>query len=326
VADDSADPFGAGGGSVQEWQEVPSLAGADPADRVFTLDPAAGLLTFGDGVQGRAVPDGYRNVIARVYRTGGGTAGLPAPGALLSPLRSTPGLTGATVLSITSGSDAETQAGLLRRGPAAIRSQLRAVAPEDYATLALATPGVDVARAHCLPGQHPDAPGRAAPGTLGLLVVPRAHSGNGPPSPSSEDLAQVAAFLARSAGIVGARVVTAGPRYRQIAVQGLLSGEPGADPATLESAVRDRVDAWLDPVTGADDGGGWPFGGAVGWNALVQMLLAGVPGLEAVSRLSFRVDGRRLAPCTDVTLGPGELAWPGGHLLEAAGGSLPGVA
>jgi hypothetical protein len=56
------------------------------------------------------------------------------------------------------------------------------------------------------------------------------------------------------------------------------------------------------------------------------MLLAGVPGLEAVSRLSFRVDGRRLAPCTDVTLGPGELAWPGGHLLEAAGGSLPGVA
>lgn len=325
ITDDTNDPFGTGAddGTLTEWRQVPSLAGADPSDRVFTLDPGAGLLTFGDGVQGRAVPDGYRNVIARVYRSGGGRSGLPAVDDVLPPLRSMPGLTGAAVLAISSGADAEDQPGLLRRGPAAIRSRLRAVAPADYATLALTTPGADVARAHCLPGQHPDAPGRAAPGTLGLIVVPRVSGAvvGGPPVPSAADLAEVARHLARVAGVAGARVVAAGPQYRRIAVQGLVLGAPGTDLAGLVGAVRNRIDAWLDPVIGGDDGGGWPFGGTVGWNALVRMLLGSVPGLEAVSRLSFRVDGRRLAPCADVPLGPGMLVWPGGHVLEALGGT-----
>jgi predicted phage baseplate assembly protein len=323
VTDDEADPFGTGaGGPPQAWREVPALTGATPDDRVFTLDPGAGLITFGDGVRGKAVPDGYRNVIARVYRTGGGTAGLPAPGVVLPPQRSVPGLTGAAVLSITTGSDAETQPGLLRRGPAAIRSRGRAVAPEDYATAALGTPGADVARAHCLPAQDPGAAGGAAPGTLGVVVVPRAPSADGPPVPSAELLAVVAGYLARTAGIVGARVVAVGPGYRRIAVRGLLVGRPGADLATLTSDARDRIDAWLDPVSGGD-GGGWPFGGTVRWDALVRVLLDGVPGLEAASRLSFRVDGRRLPPCADVPLRAGELVWPAAHVLEAVQGGGP---
>jgi len=323
ITDDAADPFGTGAADGPEsWHEVLSLAGADPGDRVFVLDPGAGELTFGDGAQGRAVPDGYRNVIARLYRAGGGTSGLPAPGDVLPPERSTPGLTGAAVLSITTGSDAEAQPALLRRGPAAIRSRLRAVAPEDYATLALGTPGVDIARAHCLPGQDPAAPGGSLPGTVGVVVVPRTTPGQGPPAPSAETLAVVAGYLARTAGIVGAQVVTVGPRYRQIAVQGLLVGAPGSDLATLVSIARDRIDSWLDPVTGGD-GSGWPFGGTVRWDAMVRVLLDGVPYLEAASQLSFRVDGRRLAPCTDVPFRPGELAWPGGHILEAVQGSGP---
>jgi predicted phage baseplate assembly protein len=327
VTDDEADPFGTGAdGPPQFWREVATLTGAAPDARSFTLDPGAGLITFGDGVQGRAVPDGYRNVIVRVYRTGGGTAGLPAPGAALPPLRSVPGLTGATVLSITTGADAETQPGLLRRGPAAIRSQRRAVAPADYATSALDTPGVDVARAHCLPAQDPGGTGGAvggtAPGTLGLVVVPRVPAGAGPPVPTAEALAAVAGHLARTAGIVGARVVAVGPHFRRIAVRGLLVGRPGADLATLVSDAGDRIDAWLDPITGGD-GSGWPFGGTVRWDALVRVLLDGVPGLTAASRLSFRVDGRRLAPCADVPLAAGELVWPAAHVLEAVQGGSP---
>jgi predicted phage baseplate assembly protein len=325
ITDDAADPFGTGAAEVEPWREVASLAGADPDDRFFTLDPGAGLLTFGDGARGRAVPDGYRNVIARRYRTGGGIAGLPRPGDVLPPLRTVPDLTGAAVLSITTGSDAETQARLLVRGPAAIRSRLRAVAPEDYATLALGTPGVDVARAHCLPGRDPASHACRAPGTVGVVVVPRTAQGTGPPVPTPELLAVVAGHLARTTGIVGARVIAVGPTYRPIAVQGLLVGAPGTDLATLVSAARDRIDAWLDPITGGD-GGGWPFGGAVRWNALVQILLAGVPGLEAASQLSFRVAGRRLPPCTDVPLVPGELVAPGAHVLEAVQGSGPGEA
>jgi hypothetical protein len=119
--------------------------------------------------------------------------------------------------------------------------------------------------------------------------------------------------------------VAVAPRYREVAVQGLLVGVIGADLAALTSAARDSIDRWLDPLVGGD-GTGWPFGEPVRWNALVRMLLAVVPDLEAASQLRFRVDGRPLATCVDVVLAPGELTWPGTHLLEAAqveGGATP---
>ena len=80
--------------------------------------------------------------------------------------------------------------------------------------------------------------------------------------------------------------------------------------------ARTRIDAWLDPFIGGD-GSGWPFGAAVRWHELVRMLLDTVPGLDAISRVTFVVDGRQLSGCVDVVLAPGELVWPATHLLEA---------
>jgi hypothetical protein len=134
--------------------------------------------------------------------------------------------------------------------------------------------------------------------------------------PSVESLRAVADHLARTVGVMGADVVTAAPRYRDVVVQGLLVGRAGTDLATLVSTARDRIDRWLSPTVGGD-GTGWPFGGTVSWDALVRILLAEVPALEAASQLSFRVNGRRLAPCADVPLAPDELPWPGAHVLEA---------
>jgi len=307
------------------WSEVPSLMAAQPDDQVFVLDPATGVLTFGDGLHGRAVPDGYRNVVALQYRTGGGTEGLPVPGDLLPPEVSVPDLTGLRLTSISTGSDSEAASSLLRRGPAVIRSRRRAVAAADYATAALATPGVDVARAHCLPGVDPAASATTCPGSLGIVVVPRARPGAGPPVPDTVTLQTVADHLARRAGVVGASVVAVAPIYRRVAVQCLLVGAIGADLGHLVSTARARIDDWLDPLAGGD-GSGWEFGAPVRWNDLVRMLLGSVPRLEAISQVSFRVDGRQLPECTDVALAPGELVWPATHVLEVAPASRGGAA
>jgi hypothetical protein len=129
----------------------------------------------------------------------------------------------------------------------------------------------------------------------------------------------VADDLARRTGVLGATVVAVSPTFREVAVSALLVGAEGADLALLESATRDRIDSWLSPTVGGD-GTGWPFGGTVRWDALVRVLVADVPGLDAVARLSFRVGGRRLPACTDVPLAPDELVWPGGHVLETVRG------
>jgi hypothetical protein len=306
------------------WSEVASLTAAQPDDQVFVLEPTSGVLTFGDGLTGRAVPEGYRNVLARAYQTGGGTAGLPVPGDLLPPEVSVPDLTGLRVAVITTGSGLETAGSLLRRGPAVVRSRNRAVAAADYATTALATPGADIARAHCLPGADPAGSAADRPGSVGVIVVSRAPLGTVPVA-DTVTLQKVADHLAQETGVVGARVVAVAPTYRRIAVHCLLVGTPSADLARLVAASRARIDAWLDPLVGGE-GSGWPFGSAVRWHELVRMLLDNVPGLDAISRVTFVVDGRQLSECADVVLAPGELVWPATHLLEAVPATRGGVA
>jgi len=115
--------------------------------------------------------------------------------------------------------------------------------------------------------------------------------------------------------VVGAEVVAAAPRYREIAAQAVLVARAGSDLAAAASAARDAIDAWLDPLHGYR-GTGWPFGGAVSWDVLTRLLLTELAELTAVSRLAFRIDGRRLPPCVDAVLEPGELTWPGSHVIE----------
>jgi len=316
VADASSDPFGVEEVAVTSvWVETDDLSSLGPADQMFLLDAATGIVTFGDGVHGRAVPRGYRNVVARVYAAGGGTAGLPVVGDVVGPRRSVPNLTGATVLAITTGADAEPAGELVVRGPSALRSRGRAVAPSDYATMALEAEGVDIARACCLPGRDPRTSGGPMPGVVGVIVVPDVTAAGVRPAPSPEALRAVADHLARKVGVIGAEVIAAAPTYREITVHAVLIAGAGDDLAAAGSAARDAIDNWLDPLHGAG-GTGWPFGGAVEWDALSRLLLDEVPALTAVSRLTLRIDGRRLPACTNAVLSPGELVWPGSHLIE----------
>jgi hypothetical protein len=153
------------------------------------------------------------------------------------------------------------------------------------------------------------------PGVVGVIVVPDVTAAGVRPAPSPEALRAVADHLARKVGVIGAEVIAAAPTYREITVHALLIAGAGDDLAAAGSAARDATDNWLDPLHGAG-GIGWPFGGAVEWDALSRLLLDEVPALTAVSRLTLRIDGRRLPACTNAVLSPGELVWPGSHLIE----------
>ena len=59
VEDDAGtDIFGTAAEESSTWSEVPSLAGRSADDPVFTVDPDTGIVTFGDGVQGRRYQPG----------------------------------------------------------------------------------------------------------------------------------------------------------------------------------------------------------------------------------------------------------------------------
>lgn len=318
--DPGTDLFGTTGETASRWQEVPSLAAYGPDDHVFVVDYDTGVVTFGDGVNGAPVPPGFRNVRAVRYRVGGGKAGAVAAGAINGVVTARPFVTGVNnPFPATGGTDAEPDEDAMRRGVGELRSRGRAVAPADYGLLALRASGASIARAHGVPGLHPDLPGKPIPGVVGVLVVPpigdigAADSGD-PPVPSAATLRAVADFLTREVAPAGVTVVTGPVAFRRVAVEARVVLDADQDRAAVLASAADAVTTYLDPLRGGENGGGWPFGGAVRHTPLVRRLLA-VDGVLAVSGLSLTVDGLRLPPCTDHPIPPNDLVWPERPLL-----------
>jgi predicted phage baseplate assembly protein len=319
--DPGTDLFGTTtGATASQWEEVSSLAGFGPDDQVFVVDYATGEVTFGDGVTGAAVPPGFRNVRAVRYRVGGGEVGAVPSGAVNSVVTALPFVTRVNnPFAATGGTDAEADADAMRRGVGELRARGRAVAPADYGLLATRAPGATVARAHGVPGLHPDFAGRPIPGVVGVLVVPPFDgTGGAPPEPTAETLRAVAGFLTREAAPAGITVVAAPVRYRRVAVEARVVPAPDQDRASVLTRAADAVTTYLDPLRGGENGAGWPFGGAVRHTPLVRRLLA-VDGVLAVSGLALTVDGLRQPPCTDVTIPPDALVWPERPLLIPVG-------
>ncbi|BBH69376.1 putative baseplate assembly protein [Actinoplanes sp. OR16] len=314
----------AGESASAQWQEVSSLSGRAGDERVFTVDPASGEVTFGDGRQGARVPPGFRNVRATRYLVGGGRAGAVAAGAISATVTSLPFVTGVTnPLPATGGTDAEPVARTLRTGPARLRAGGRAVTADDYSQLATGSPGVLVARAHGVAGLDPARPGVRTPGVVAVFVVPVRPEDGTPPVPASADLDAVARHLTAAVAPAGVRVVAAAPRYQQVRVEARIATDPGLNRAEVFQAAGEDLLTYLHPVRGGADGDGWPLGAALSYVALIRRLLA-VRGVTAVPLLRLSVDGREAPLCADAPLRPDGLPWTERPvLIPAPGGRRP---
>jgi predicted phage baseplate assembly protein len=315
--DPGGDVFGTEGGEAgasSRWEEVDSLAVHGPGAQVFEVDHAAGELTFGDGIHGARVPQGFRNVRAVVYRAGGGAQGRVDAQAVSTPVTSVPFVDAVTnPFPASGGVDAEADAAAIRRGPDELRSRGRAVTPADYAALARRAPGAEVARAHGVAGLHPDFPGAAIPGVVGVLVVGPDRA-DGPPYPTEADLQAVTAFLTRTVAPAGVEVVAAAPRFHRVQVEAQVVLDPDEAATEVVRQAGDALRRYLHPLQGGDAATGWPFGGTLRHVALVRLLL-GVDGVLAVPQLNVVLDGVRQPPCTDRPIAAHALLWPDGHEL-----------
>jgi predicted phage baseplate assembly protein len=297
------------GGQVAVWREVDDLSSYGPDDRVFTLDPLNGIVTFGDGINGAAVPPGFRHISAARYRAGGGAAGAIDAESASTLLSAAPFIAGVSnPLPASGGRNRESQIDAVTRGPQEIRARGRAVTVADYALLAWRTPGAQVERAHAVAGLHPSYPGNPIPGVVGVFVVPP-DRGDGPPTPDQETLRAVAEFLSSEAAPAGIEVVAASPRYQSVRAEVGILIVPEADAGEAIRKVSRALSTYFHPLTGGDDGKGWPFGGAIRYPALLR-LINGVDGVRAVGRLNIVIDGFRIASCSDYAISPDSLLWP----------------
>lgn len=133
-----------------QWQEVPSLFGHGPRDRVYatmTDDEGKTVVLFGDGSSGARPPTGHENIRAS-YRAGTGLAGLAAAGQLSLLMTRPLGVTGVrNPLAAAGAQDPEPTSDAAGNAPRTVLTLDRIVSLRDYEDFAANFAGIGKATA-----------------------------------------------------------------------------------------------------------------------------------------------------------------------------------
>ncbi|MFI5761822.1 putative baseplate assembly protein [Streptomyces sp. NPDC051563] len=317
----------------QRWEVVEHFGRSLPTDRHVRVDATDGEFTFPPALRepdgtlrqcGAVPPKGARIRVAR-YRTGGGTAGNVARGAISVLLSSVPYVARVTNREAARGGVAgESVHNARLRAPEALRMQDRAVTAEDYEIISRqAAPSVR--RVRCLPAAD-------TPGAVRVLVVPDAVADEGDDRlrfeqliPGEQMLSKITASLDERR-LIGTRLVVEPPVYQGFTVVARLVAAPGEVDA-VRTAALDALFRHFNPLTGGPDGTGWPFGRPVQYGEVFGVLqrAAGNALVEEIRLFpADPVTGRRGAPVDRIDIGPGALVFSYRHQVVVSAGGPEG--
>ena len=299
------------GTGVRVWAAVDDLLGAGRDDEQLAVDWSSGTIVAGDGENG-AIPvanpnNPDANVIALLYRYGGGQRGNVAAKAIANLLSPVDGIDPGKVENVfaaSGGRDEERLDDAKKRARQSLRAHERAVTPDDFELLA--QQAGNVKRAKALPLAHPQFPDVQVPGAITVIVVPDdggAFTGltdASPPMPS-EGLLRIVCDYLDARRLLGTELFVVAPIYVSVGIAAQVVVTDDANPATVREAVEAVLAGYLHPLTGGDDGGGWPFGGAIRYSKLVQRVFS-VPGVDSVPQLVLTVDDTERPECRDVPI------------------------
>lgn len=291
------------GSGARLWKVADDLFGAGREEEVLALNPTSGEVFAGDGDNG-AIPvanphNPDANVLALSYRYGGGKRGnVPAGGIsnLLSPVQDIDPGQVSNLFAATGGRDEERLDEAKKRARQVLRARERAVTPEDYELLA--QQAGNIKRARALPLVHPQFPGVKVPGAVTVIVVPDGEGAA--PTPSVGLLRTVCEYL-DARRLLTTELFVVAPRYVTLAVQAQVVVSDDADPAAVREQIEAALATYFHPLTGGDDGSGWPFGGAIRYSKVVQQVFA-IEGVDSVPQLVLTVDDEARPECRDVLL------------------------
>lgn len=307
----------------QVWEQVDDFAASGPDDAHFTLNRTTGEVRFGDGTHGRipvANPDNPNgNIVARLYRSGGGSAGNVGAETLTNLLTFVEHIDSVSnYFAAYAGSNEETVEQAKSRAALELKSRGRAVTAEDFEYFALQTPGVRVRRAHALPLTHPQYPGVQVPGVVTVIVVPDADSSN--PTPGQRTIQAVCECLNQHR-LLTSEVYVIPPVYRKVKVSADIVVAPGADLASVKQAIESALTTYFHPLLGGEDGQGWEFGRTIFFSKVYQTILA-VAGVDRIenNQLEIFLDDEAQPFCRDADLGEGELLYSDEHDIRVTYG------
>jgi hypothetical protein len=278
-------------GVDQPWLKTDDLLAAREVDQVFTLDPEAGLISFGDGLHG-ARPQAGKRILAS-YRYGGGLQGNVGIGAVKSSrdLRLQGGYKIENPVPTSGGDVGESVADAQRNIPQFLAHRDRLVTQQDFQAVTLRTPGVDVGRVEVLPLFRPGRPPQdPAEGVVTVMVIPQFDLLNPLwPTPDRLFLQRVCDYL-DPRRLVTTEIYVRGPEYVSVYVSVGIQVQGGFFADVVRQEVQDRLKGYLSSLPpGGADGKGWPLKKRLIQKDL-EAVVTRVPGVEFVDSIQMGVE------------------------------------
>ncbi len=184
-----------------------------------------------------------------------------------------------------------------RRGPLTLRHRGRALLAADFEVMTReASPAVGMAKAH--PGRDPQ--GRPRPGWLTITIIPRSDAIR--PWPSFGLRERVRRHLtARTDAALAAfsRLCIVGPDYLPVDVEATIAPSRADEAGEMVTAARTALATFLHPLSGGQEGCGWPPGRHLFLSDLCAALER-TPGIDFVSDVRLRVDSRLMGESVPV--------------------------
>ena len=277
----------------QLWLQTDDLLAADETEEVFTVDPEAGRVRFGDGLRGAIPPPGSR--IRAGYKYGGGTQGNVAIGALKSSpdTRLQGGFKIDNPVPTWGGDTGETTEQGERNIPLYLRHRDRLVTALDFKDITRRTEGVDVGRVEVLPLYNADKGLDNVAGVVTVMVVPATDTVRPLwPTPNRLFLQTVCDYLDERR-LVTTEVYVRGPEYLSVSLSVGVEIRAGYFRDKVLDAVRARLEEYLSALPpGGPEETGWPLSRQL-LTKEIEAVVTRVAGVDFVKSLEMGVEAER---------------------------------
>ena len=234
-------------GAWERWKSIDDLYAAASNDKVYSLDPESGQVSFGSGLRGMRPPLGRKIRVS--YEYGGGPDGQVGIGALNKSAALPGGFKVENPLPTWGTSAGETVAEGERNIARYLRHRDRLVTINDFRDITLRTPGVNIGRVEVLPLFKPGKTQQGA-GAVTVLVIPKTDPTQpDAPVPDRLFLETVCNWL-DPRRLVTTEVYVCGPQYVELWVSIGITTMAGQAREDVYKRVREAVRKYLSPLEG----------------------------------------------------------------------------
>jgi hypothetical protein len=269
------------GSQSDTWTLAKDFEKSGPDDRHFTLDESAGVLRFGNGLNGRLVAAG--SSIDVEYSVCQGARG-NQPAGLRWRVTGIAGSFGINPAMLVGGAEARGLPDLRRLARRRISEARPVVTSADLESAVLAFADLGVTRAEEL---SPLAACRVRGTRILLVVGPHEAGDETARAESAELLSEIHARIAPRLAL-GQTLEVIAPRYVTVGIRASVVAAPRVDPDDLRDDVVRVLRSRLDIVPGASSAG-WPFGRDLTITAIGGWIRR-VPGVSSVREVSMSAD------------------------------------